>query len=168
MPSEVPPKSYLSGMDQRVAHAAPYSYRTDPNVPRFDDSAGLVIFDGLCVLCSAGVHWMLARDPAGHSRFAAIQDDIPQAIYRHHNLDADAFDTFMVLSRGVPHVKWSGVLAAAATMPQPWRGLGQVGRVIPAVVGDKIYDWVQRNRIRWFGARDVCLRPDENTAHRFL
>ena len=30
----------------------PYSYRADPSVSQFDDSAPIVIFDGMCVLCS--------------------------------------------------------------------------------------------------------------------
>ncbi len=145
-----------------------YSYRNDPAVPAFDDSQPIVIFDGLCVLCSGGVQWMLDRDPNGQSRFAVIQDPLPQALYRHYDLDAGAFDTFMVLSDGLPHTRWAGVRAAARTTPQPWRGLGVAGRVIPDVIGDRIYDWVQRNRLKWFGSRDVCRRPSAAEQSRFL
>lgn len=145
-----------------------YSYRDDPAVPAFDDSRPLIIFDGLCVLCSTGVQWMLDRDPAGQSRFAVIQDTLPAALYRHYNLDAEAFDTFMVLSNGLPCTKWAGVMAAAQTMPQPWRGLGFAGRIIPDVIGDRIYDWVQRNRLSWFGSRDACRRPSAAETSRFL
>jgi predicted DCC family thiol-disulfide oxidoreductase YuxK len=145
-----------------------YSYRSDPAVPSFDDTAPVIIFDGLCVLCSSGVAWMLARDPEGTSRFAAIQEEVPRAIYRHFGLDADAFDTFMVLADGVAHIKWAGVLAAARTMPAPWRWLGQAGRIVPRILGDLLYDWVQRNRIRWFGRRETCLRPGEVESRRLL
>jgi predicted DCC family thiol-disulfide oxidoreductase YuxK len=145
-----------------------YSYRSDPAVPSFDDAAPLVIFDGLCVLCSSGVQWMLARDPSGSSRFAVIQDPLPQAFYRHYGLDPETFDTFMVLSDGVPYTKWAGVLAAARTMPQPWRGLGTAGRLIPSAIGDRVYDWVQRNRLRWFGSCDFCRRPGAAETARFL
>lgn len=145
-----------------------YSYRNDPAVPAFDDSQPIVIFDGLCVLCSRGVQWMLDRDPVGQSRFAVIQDPLPRALYRHYDLDADAFDTFMVLSDGLPHTRWAGVLAAARTMPQPWRGLGIAGRIIPDVIGDRIYDWVQRNRFKWFGSRNACRRPGVAEKSRFL
>ncbi len=79
-----------------------------------------------------------------------------------------AFDTFMVLWDGVPNTRWAGALAAARTMPAPWRWLGQIGRIVPNVIGDRIYDWVQRNRIRWFGSRDACFRPDARQANRFL
>ena len=146
----------------------PYSYRSDPAVPAFDDGEPLIIFDGHCVLCSSGVQFMLARDPNGTSRFAAIQEPVPQALYRHYGLNADRFDTFMVLSGGIPHVKWQGVLAAALTMPAPWRWLAAPGRLVPNIIGDRLYDWVQRNRIGWFGARETCFRPDTRTLARLF
>jgi predicted DCC family thiol-disulfide oxidoreductase YuxK len=145
-----------------------YSYRTDPDVPKFDDTHALIIFDGLCVLCSTGVQWMLKRDPQGASRFAAIQQPVPQAIYRHFGLDARVFDTFMVLADGVPYTKWAGVLAAARALPAPWRWLGTAGRIVPDFLGDPVYDWVQRNRLRWFGSRAVCLMPEAAQKARFL
>jgi predicted DCC family thiol-disulfide oxidoreductase YuxK len=146
----------------------PYSYRSDPTVPRFDDSDALIIFDGHCVLCSSGVQRMFERDPKGSSRFAAVQTPIPQALYRHYRLDADSFDTFMVLWNGVPYTRWSGTLAAARTMRAPWRWLGYVGRIVPDFVGDRLYDWVQRNRFAWFGSREQCFMPSAGQRARFL
>ncbi len=148
--------------------ASPYSYRHDTSVPAFDDGNPIVIFDGLCVLCSTGVQWMIARDPGGISRFAAIQDAVPQALYRHYGRDAAAFDTFMVLADGVAYTRWAGVLAAGRTMRAPWRWLAVIGRVVPDAIGDPFYDWVQRNRIAWFGTRPACLVPDAGNGTRFL
>lgn len=146
----------------------PYSYRDDPAVPAFDDSAPVIIFDGLCALCSCGVQSMLKRDPNGTSRFAAIQEPIPQALYLHYGLDALRFDTFMVLADGVPHLKWAGVLAATSTLPAPWCWPGILGRVVPNAIGDRLYDWVQRNRIGWFGARETCFRTGAAQSSRML
>ncbi len=146
----------------------PYSYRSDPSVPTFDDGQPLLIFDGLCVLCSSGVQWMLARDPEGTSCFAVIQDPLPRALYEHYHLDADRFDTFMVLSNGVAHTKWRGVLAAARSLPAPWRWLGHAGLIVPILIGDPIYDFVQRNRLTWFGSRQTCYAPDVAVRRRFL
>ncbi|MBA2124785.1 hypothetical protein DLM45_00915 [Hyphomicrobium methylovorum] len=146
----------------------PYSYRNDPAVPPFDDTSPLVIFDGHCVLCSAGIDWMLARDPDGTSRFAVIQDAIPRALYDHYGFDANTFDTFMVLDRGMPYTRWQGVIAAGRTLPWPWAVLSAIARLVPNAIGDHLYDWVQRHRISWFGARDVCRRPNEKERARFL
>ncbi len=148
--------------------AAAYSYRNDPAIPAFDDTRPIVIFDGLCVLCSSGVQWMLDRDPNGESRFAVIQDPLARALYRHYDLDADAFDTFMVLKDGLPHTRWAGVLVAARTLPQPWRAMGFAGRIVPDAVGNRIYDWVQRNRLKWFGERESCRSPEEGERSRFF
>ena len=146
----------------------PYSYRADPAVPGFDDSRPLIVFDGLCVLCSRGVQWMLAHDPDGTSQFAAIQQPLPRALYDHFGLDADRFDTFMVLADGVAHTKWVGVLAAGRTLPGAWPWLARIARLVPDALGDRIYDWVQRNRLDWFGSRQTCLMPTEQHGSRFL
>ena len=151
-----------------VLRKASYSYRHDTDVPDFDDSKPLVIFDGDCILCSSGVQWMIKRDPHGASVFAAIQEAAPRGLYRHYGLDPDAFDTFMVLKDGEPYLRWRGVLAAAGLLPAPWRWLGAIGRIVPDVIGDAIYDWVQRNRIGWFGARETCFTLDEVMRCRFL
>ena len=148
--------------------STPYSYRDDPAVPAFDDTRPLIIFDGLCVLCSNGVQWMLARDPNGSSQFAAIQDPVPSALYAHYGLDAERFETFMVLADGVAHTRWTGVLAAGRTLPQPWHMLACIGRIIPDLIGDKFYDWIQRNRLAWLGSRLTCRVPDASQRARFF
>ena len=145
-----------------------YTYCRDPAISPFDDSKPLVIFDGKCVLCSSGVQWMIARDPRGETRFAAIQESVPRALYVHYGLDPDAFDTFMVLVEGRPYLRWSGVLAAGRQLPGVWKWLAMAGRIVPDFIGDALYDFVQRNRIGWFGARESCLVPDEATRGRFL
>lgn len=146
----------------------PYSYRNDAAVPPFDDAKPLIIFDGLCVLCSSGVQWMMECDSGGDDRFAAVQEAIPQALYRHYGLNPDTFDTFMVLKDGLPYVRWRGLCVAARLMPAPWRWLGALGLVVPIFIGDPIYDFIQRNRFGWFGARDGCFAPDDKTKSRFL
>ena len=160
------PVLYQGMPTQSVSKA--YSYRADPNVPAFDDTRPLIIFDGLCVLCASGVQWMFAHDPNGSSRFAAIQQPIPQALYGHYSLDAETFETFMVLSDGIAYTKWAGVLAAGRTMPQPWRTLATLGRAVPRFIGDWIYDIIQRNRLSWFGSRQTCLMPAAAQRLRFL
>ncbi len=148
--------------------ARAHSYRSDPAVAAFDDSEPLFIFDGFCVLCSAGVKWMMQRDPKGTTRFLSVQSPLARAIYAHYGLDPDRFDTFMLLKDGVPHLRYRGWLEAAKTMPPPWRWLGMAGHIVPAFIGDFLYDVIQKNRFAWFGTRATCLAPDAEMATRFL
>lgn len=151
----------------KIMQPTPYSYRSDTSVPPFDDSMPLLIFDGHCVLCSRGVQWMLKWDPSGVTRYAAIQDRLPRALYRHYGLDAERFDTFMVLSDGLPHIRWAGVLAAGRTLPPPWCWLAAAGRIVPNFIGDRVYDFVQRNRFGWFGRRHTCFIASDKDRRRF-
>lgn len=146
----------------------PFSYRADPAVPSFDDSAPLLIFDGHCVFCSAAVDWHLKQDPNGATRFAAIQSPLARALYIHYGLDADQFDTFMVLKNGVPYLRYRGWLEAAKSMPSPWKWLGYLGHVIPTPIGDAVYDFLQRNRVNWFGERKSCFVPAPAALARML
>ena len=145
-----------------------YSYRTDSTVPEFDDTQPLLIFDGMCVLCSTGVQFMLRHDRSNVCRFAVIQHPLSQALYQHYGLDAKSFTTFMVLADGVPHTKWRGTLAAAKQMGGVWRFLGVVGGLLPNVFGNWIYDVVQNNRLQWFGSRATCYMPSQAERQRFL
>ncbi|HNR76173.1 MAG TPA: DCC1-like thiol-disulfide oxidoreductase family protein [Parvularculaceae bacterium] len=145
-----------------------YTYRADPNVPAFDDSAPLYIFDGYCVLCSEGVKWMVRRDPKGSSKFIAVQSSPARAIYAHYGIDPDKFDTFMLLKNGCPYYRYRGWLETAKLMPAPWKWLGYAGHIVPEFIGDLFYHIIQRNRFDWFGRRETCLVPDAATRARFL
>lgn len=155
-------------MNNKAESVDKFSYRNDSSVPVFEDSAPLIIFDGECLLCSAGIEFMLRHDSDGETKFAVIQEETPRALYQHYNLNPDSFDTFMVLADGLPYLRWRGVCKAARLMPAPWKWLGQAGRVVPTFIGDAIYDWVQRNRIGWFGATETCFTPDPAIRRRFL
>ena len=154
--------------EKKTRACALYSYRDDPAVSAFDDSAPLYIFDGFCVLCSEGVKWMVRRDPDGNSKLLAVQSPLARALYEHYGLDPDKFDTFMVLKAGRPYFRYRGWLEAAKTMPAPWKWLGLAGHIVPEFFGDFFYDIIQRNRFDWFGKRETCLVPDAKTAARFL
>ena len=111
---------------------------------------------------------MLRHDRKGMCRFAVVQDPVPQALYKHYDLDAKSFTTFMVLQDGMPHTKWRGLLAAAKLMGGVWRALGHVGALLPPPLGNWIYDVVQNNRLNWFGSRDSCYMASDAERQRFL
>jgi predicted DCC family thiol-disulfide oxidoreductase YuxK len=140
--------------------AEPYSYRRDPAVPDFADDRPLFIFDGVCVLCSSGVRWLIRRDPAGRFRFATAQSALGRAIYAHYGLDFD--ETYLLLDEGCLYVKSDGYLRIAAILGGAWRGLGAITRFVPRAVRDAAYDVVARHRYRWFGKTDYCaIIPEE-------
>ncbi len=112
---------------------------------------------------------MFVRDPKGTSRFATIQSPIPQAIYRHYGLDADSFDTFMVLlerralhalggdaGRGAHH---AGAMAVARDTSA---ALFRVSSATGSTTGCSAI------ALRGLEASEQCFMPDVAQRARFL
>jgi predicted DCC family thiol-disulfide oxidoreductase YuxK len=75
-------------------------------------------------------------------------------------IDPDWPDTFAFVAAGQGYVKSEAALRIARELPR-WRWMW-LFHVIPRVIRDAIYDWVARNRYRWFGRRDACMLPNSD------
>jgi predicted DCC family thiol-disulfide oxidoreductase YuxK len=145
----------------------PYSYRDDPAVPRFADDRPVIIFDGLCALCSGSAAFVLRHDAAGVFRLAAAQSPLGQALYAHYGLDPVDYESMILITDGVAWLKSEAAIRIAQGLGFPW-SLALAFRILPRVLRDRAYMWIARNRLRWFGARTSCYRPDPQFAGRFL
>jgi predicted DCC family thiol-disulfide oxidoreductase YuxK len=146
---------------------APYDYRRDSAVPAFDDAAPIVIFDGKCVLCSSFVQFALRHDRRARLRFLAAQTPLGEALYAHLGLRSGDYDTYILLENGSARVKSDAALSIFALLGLPWSVIC-LGRIIPRFARDGFYDWVARNRLRWFGVRTACYLPSPTERERFI
>jgi len=130
----------------------------DPTSPGGINSPhGLIIFDGVCVLCSRGCRFVSNRDPRGYFRFVPMQLAEGRSLAEQLGIDPDRPESFAFLAAGHGYVKSEAVLRIARALPG-WRWTW-VFHLIPRAIRDAIYDLVARNRYRWFGRRDACMLP---------
>ena len=146
---------------------AAYSYREDPMVPRFADDQPLIVFDGHCVLCSGWANFVLRHDKRRVYRLLAAQTPLGQALYAHYGLGGDDYQSNLLIASGQVFIKSEGSIRMAEGLGWPWRAVA-VFRLLPLRWRDALYDVVARNRIRWFGRREVCYLPDPKDADRFV
>jgi predicted DCC family thiol-disulfide oxidoreductase YuxK len=144
-----------------------FSYRSDPAVPSFADDRPILIFDGNCVLCSTFAQFILRTDRKHRFRLLAAQTPIGAALYRHFGLNPTDYETNILLEDGRVWLKSEGSLRVFERLGLPW-SLMSAGRVLPRFVRDRLYEIVARNRLRWFGVRQTCYRPDPAEADRFI
>jgi predicted DCC family thiol-disulfide oxidoreductase YuxK len=156
-----------AGVSKHLSEATPYSYRADPAVPAFADDKALVVFDGVCVLCSGFARFILKRDAAFTFRLTTAQSPVGQALFRHYGLDTETLETNLVLIEGRPYAKLDTVAAVAGRLGGVWR-LASVLRLIPRQIGDWLYDCIARNRYRLFGRHDYCMMPEPQWRERFV
>lgn len=127
----------------------------------------VVLFDGVCNLCSGTVKFIIKRDRDGLFRFASLQSEVGAQLLINAGLDPGQLDS-IVLCWGKKHYFKSGaVLRILRQLNFPWP-MFYVGVLIPAFIRDGIYDLVGRNRYRWFGKTDSCMLPTPGIHQRFL
>ena len=86
---------------------------------------------------------------------------------RLSGLDPENYETYMLIQDGVASFKSEATLRMAEGLGFPW-SLAGIFRILPLGLRDRFYNWVARNRFRFFGRRTSCYRPDTQYAGRFL
>jgi predicted DCC family thiol-disulfide oxidoreductase YuxK len=135
-----------------------------PTVP--DRPHVVLLFDGACHLCDAAVQWVIARDASGQFHFAALQSAAARTLLVERGVGRLPDSLVLVDETGV-HVQSEAALRVAARLGRPWSWLA-LARLVPRSLRDAVYAWVATNRYRWFGRRDVCVRPTPELRARFL
>jgi len=130
-------------------------------------SRDIVVFDGVCHLCSGWVRFLLRYDRAARYRFATMQSESGQRLLREHGIDPTDPSSFLLLRDGRARTESDAVVAVLAGLGGAWK-LAGVLRVLPRAVRDPAYRWIARNRYRIFGRRTTCLLPTPDQATRFL
>lgn len=129
-------------------------------------AAGLIVFDGDCVLCCGFFHFVLRHDRAGRFSFALAQSPLGQRLYRAEGLAADDFDTMLVVASGCVFQQLDAVAAVLRELGGVWRLLA-LCRFLPRRVKSALYGVIARNRFRLFGRHETCLLPPPDLARRF-
>lgn len=127
----------------------------------------LVLFDGVCNLCNAGVQFILRHDRRGIFSFAPIQSELGQKIFRAQGLDPDNLQTFLVVSDGRVLLRSDAAIEVARQFGGAWRLLAGF-QIIPRALRDWLYSLLARNRYRLFGRREACMIPTPEVRKRFL
>ena len=144
-----------------------YSYRADAGVPPFPDDKPIIIFDGKCVLCSRWARFVMRHDGDKRFRLLAAQTPLGTALYEHYRLDPVDYETNVLLEDGCSFLKSEGTIRMFERLGFPW-SLMTAFRIVPRALRDKLYNVVARNRLNWFGRREICFVPEPSDADRFI
>jgi predicted DCC family thiol-disulfide oxidoreductase YuxK len=129
--------------------------------------APVIVFDGVCALCSRWVRFLLRFDRHGRYRFAAMQGTHGRRLMRAHGLDPDDPLSFLLVEHGHAHTDTDAIVRVLAGLGGPWR-LVALARLLPRSLRDRGYRWLARNRYRWFGRHGSCYLPSPEQVQRFL
>ncbi|WP_226388829.1 thiol-disulfide oxidoreductase DCC family protein [Penaeicola halotolerans] len=127
----------------------------------------IILFDGVCNLCNGAINFIIDHDPKAYFKLGALQSDEGAALLEQYQIDRAFLDSLVLIENGKVFTKSTGALRIAKKLSGAWPLLyGLI--IIPPFIRNPIYDWIARNRYKWFGKRDQCRMPTPELKARFL
>ncbi|MGB0748273.1 MAG: thiol-disulfide oxidoreductase DCC family protein [Magnetospiraceae bacterium] len=145
----------------------PYSFKKDPRVPPFEDTAPLAVMDAECAVCSWGARMIHRLDRTGTVRICPTQTPLGAALLDHYGLVPSDPSTWLFIDKGIAHKDFDAVIHAGESFGG-WGRLTGVLRLVPKPLRNWLYRRFARNRYALFGRADMCGIPDPAFQKRLL
>lgn len=132
-------------------------------------SASVILFDGVCNLCNHAVQTILKRDKKHYFKFASLQSDFAQKSIENHWLKTRPLpDSILLWENNKLYDRSAAVLKITKHLSGLWP-VCSVFLLIPRFLRDAVYDFIARNRYKWFGKKNSCsLSEGKNLQNYFL
>lgn len=126
----------------------------------------IILFDGVCNLCSGAVQFVISRDPSAYFRFASLQSDFGQHQLKRFNLDQQSLHSIILIEGDQYYERSDAALKIARKLSGGWPLL-YAFKILPRFLRDGVYNLIGKNRYKLFGKRDACWLPTPELKSRF-
>lgn len=127
----------------------------------------IILFDGVCNLCNGSVQFVIKRDPKKVFRYAALQSDFAKNLLESLNQPAPDVESVILVDGEAVYYRSDAALRIAKHLNGAWPMLS-VFLIIPRFIRDAVYNFIGRNRYRWFGKQESCMIPTSELKSLFL
>ena len=128
----------------------------------------IILFDGLCNLCDASVQFIIKRDTKDVFRFVSLQSDLGQELLQQLPISTQKIDSIILYeSDKAYYYKSEAVFEIVKSIGGFFYCL-LIFKWLPTAITNTIYDYIARNRYRWWGKKESCLVPSQELQSKFL
>ncbi len=127
----------------------------------------IILFDGVCNLCNGSVLFIIKRDPQSKFRFASLQSELGMKLIDEFEFPQGELSSVLLVKDQKLFQKSNAALEITRQLSGLWPML-YVLKIIPPFIRNSVYDWIARNRYRWFGKKDACMIPTPELRSRFV
>jgi len=127
-------------------------------VSRPDINTRIIIFDGICHICSGWVRFLGRHRVDPPFQLIPMQSVAGRALLLEYGIDPEDPATFLVLDQGRRFTESDAVIHVISALGGLWR-MSEAFHIVPKRWRDFLYRLLARNRYRWFGRRRVCYLP---------
>ncbi|MFD1061859.1 thiol-disulfide oxidoreductase DCC family protein [Winogradskyella litorisediminis] len=129
----------------------------------------LILFDGVCNLCNSSVLYVIKRDKKNLFLFAPLQSNIGEQIINEFNIDTTETDSIILYNPSEQKIysKSTAALKVAKLLSYPTKLLSGF-LIVPASIRNWVYDFIAKNRYKWYGKKESCMIPTPELKAKFL
>ncbi len=127
----------------------------------------VIFFDGVCNLCQGSVQFVIQHDPKRYFRYASLQGQAGTEILKQQGLSVEEYDSFLLWENGKIYTRSTAALRVCRKLSGLWPIL-YLFILVPTFIRDAVYNWVARNRYRWFGKQETCWVPTPELRSLFI
>lgn len=126
-----------------------------------------IFFDGVCNLCNGAVQFVIERDKNNVFRFASLQSDYAAKTITPFAIDPENLASFILLENGKVYQRSTAALRVAKKLSGLWPLL-YAFIIVPPFIRDAVYNYIAKNRYKWFGKQESCWVPTLALREKFL
>jgi len=134
---------------------------------RVQDKFIIVLFDGVCNLCNSAVDFIITRDKKNKFKVGALQEVASKNILKNYQINEEYLDSLVYIHKNQVYYKSRAALEITRNLNGLWPFL-YIFIIIPSFLRNPIYNWIARNRYKWFGKKETCRLPTHEEKTKFL
>ena len=126
----------------------------------------VILFDGECNFCDSSVQFIIKNDPKGIFHFASLQSDTGQELLKKHHVPSN-IDSMILIEGNKVYYKSAAALRICRHLKGAWKLL-YAFIAVPRPIRNIAYDFIAKNRYKWFGKKESCMLPSPSVRARFI
>lgn len=134
----------------------------------FPANKKIILFDGVCNLCNSAVQFIIKHDKKDVFRFVALQSDLGLDILKHIGIDSTKIDSIVLYEPGIAYYYKSDAALQIAKSLDGLFSIGIILKIIPNGIRNSLYDYIAKNRYKWYGKKESCMIPTKELKLKFL
>lgn len=128
----------------------------------------IILFDGVCNLCDSSIQFIIKHDKNDIFRFVALQSDLGLEIIKHIGVDVSKTDSIILYEpRNAYYYKAEAALKIAKELGGIYSAISWFS-ILPKGLTNSVYDYIAKNRYKWYGKKDACMIPTPELKAKFL
>lgn len=128
----------------------------------------IILFDGVCNLCDASVQFIYKHDDKDIFRFVSLQSDLGLKIIKYLGIDTNSVDSVILYEPGKAYYYKAEAALKIAKNLNGIYNLLSLFSILPLSLTNSIYDYVAKNRYKWYGKKEACMLPTPELKQKFL